>query len=501
MLVQKHMVMKADAYNGPTFDPKQTLSAMANLAPNALRKQLIMTNAVHSGRTMEAQLEAIPTKYVDNLNDTYFDIVDLSRRNIQLEKATDLNGNIIKKTDVGIGKNGSLFWLYFPENYFFEGEVIVGEKNELYPIRIKKVEGANTLTRYLCETFGRPHGIPGVELQLGKKFSKEYAPVERGLSKEVGGINRPATARVKNYMSTIRIDHKVSGDLDDYAAIFGFTALDKKTGKEVVINRITSYEDWLVEDQFSQYKNNALFYGTTNMDDNGETHNFGVSGRKIEFGSGLRELQEQSNKMYYTTFSLDYLEDAANTLCRGAKNVGEMNFTIRTGLGGSELISKAILNKASGWIAISNNNPAVISKVASTLHSNALSFGAQFVQYKAPNGAIFTIEVDAQYDDTARNKIMMPGRNLTAESFRMDIFYWGSAENPNIQKLAYKKFAALGGEVRGYSAGFRNPLNGEMNNAHMSYTEDAATITKFTYLGIAMYNVDKSLSLIPYILA
>lgn len=495
-----YQTMSGQGFNGPNFTPDQTLKAAANYSMKALRDSMVKITAIHTGRTLEAQLDELPTRYVDDLNDTYFDIVDSSRRNIQLEKAVDVKGNPITKDMLGVGKNGELMYLFFPEDYFFEGEVIVGEKNEKYPIRVLKREAAGTNVKYTCQMFGRPNGIPGEELQLGKKFSKEYAPVERGLSREVGGINRPSTARVKQFMSTIRIDHKVSGDINDYGMIFGLPAINKK-GETVVFNAVSSQEDWLVEQEFQMYKANALYFGTTNIDANGETYDKGQSGRNIIMGSGLRELQEQSNKMYFNYFSLDLLENATNALAAGTSKLTDLNFTIKTGIGGSELFSKAVADKASGWQTLSDNNPAVITKVASQLHTNALSFGALFTQYKAPNGAVFTVEVDASYDDTVRNKIMMPGRNMPAESFRMDIFYKGSAENPNIQKLALKKMQSIGGEYRGYSAGFRNPLTGEVNNNHMSYTEDAATITKFTHLGIAMYNVDKSISLIPMILA
>ena len=210
---------------------------------------------------------------------------------------------------------------------------------------------------------------------------------------------------------------------------------------------------------------------------------------------------EQSNTAYYNYFSLDLLESVLEQLSYNKMRVNERMFTIHTGQGGAKLFHKAVLNAVSGWsYAVTDNNPAVVQKVQSGLHNNSLSAGFQFVEYMAPNGIRVKIEVDDYYDDPNRNKILMPGTQIPAESYRMDIMWMGSESDPNVQKLAYSKFEKMGGEIRGYSAGFRNPFTGEMGNDHMSYTEDSASITKFTHLGAVVYDSEKTASLIPAIL-
>lgn len=107
----------------------------------------------------------------------------------------------------------------------------------------------------------------------------------------------------------------------------------------------------------------------------------------------------------------------------------------------------------SGWTAfnyLGGNaaNPAIIQKTTSQLHSNALSAGFQFTEYKAPNGVIVTVEVDPVYDDPVRNKIMHPMGGV-AESYRFDILYIGTMETPNIQLAKVKGQE----EYRGYQWG------------------------------------------------
>lgn len=501
MKLNRWQVKELKSWNGPLFDPQNTLRALYKTQPEKIRKSMVKLQAIYNGRSLESKLEEYGVKYVDSLNDFYYEIIASSKRNVQLIEARYQSAVVTASTN-GVCAGGSTAELVFGEDYFFEGEVIVGEKNEKYPLRIigsPRPEGDNVA--YTVEGWGIPNGMPGAELVAGKKFSPEYAPAARGLSREQGGVRRPSTAKVRGMLSTIRIDHKVAGDVDDYAVIMGFPVLDKQ-GNEKVFPVLSSWEDWLVEQEFSDYKSKAIKYGTTNVDQDGETFNIDEkSGRKLTFGPGIRQQMEQSNTSYYNYFSLELLESVLEQLSYNKRKISDRLFTIHTGQGGAKLFHKAVLTSVSGWSSvITDDNPAIVQKVNSALHSNSLSAGFQFTEYQAPNGIRVKIEVDDFYDDPNRNKILMPGTQTPAESYRMDIMWMGSASEPNIQKLGYSKFQKYGGELRGYASGFRNPFTGEMNNSHMSYTEDSATITKFTHLGAVVYDSEATASLIPIVL-
>jgi hypothetical protein len=98
-----------------------------------------------------------------------------------------------------------------------------------------------------------------------------------------------------------------------------------------------------------------------------------------------------------------------------------------------------VLKTVSGWtqFVIDNSAVKVVEKTSSTLHSNALSAGFQFVEYKAPNGVRVKIDIDAFYDDPVRNKIMHPNGGV-AMSYRMDIMDIGTMDQPNIFKCKIK---------------------------------------------------------------
>lgn len=116
---------------------------------------------------------------------------------------------------------------------------------------------------------------------------------------------------------------------------------------------------------------------------------------------------EVANTIYYNDFSLKLIEDALFELSASKLDYGERKFVLRTGERGAALFNKAVKDVVSGWYAVgfygsSANNPAVISKTQSKLHSNALSAGFQFTEYKAPNGLVISIDVDPLYDDPVK---------------------------------------------------------------------------------------------------
>ena len=68
---------------------------------------------------------------------------------------------------------------------------------------------------------------------------------------------------------------------------------------------------------------------------------------------------------------------------------------------------KEVLKTVSGWTTFVMNNDYlhVVDKTQSQLHANALSAGFQFVQYKAPNGVVVKLDVDAFYDDPVKQNL------------------------------------------------------------------------------------------------
>lgn len=380
-------------------------------------------------------------------------------------------------------------------------EYIVGNLNEIYQFRIlgdPRMEGTNAV--YKVELAGgNTVGVPAERLLAGERFSVEAAFVEKELSRKVGDVRFTSPVSMRNEWSVVRIQHKVPGSMLNKKLAVGIPIV-KETGDRYTHTTATMWMhnvDWEVECQFSEYKNNALAFGRSNRNSNGEYMNFGKSGNAIKTGAGLFEQMEVANTMYYNTFSLKLLEDALYELSASKLGFGERYFLIKTGERGAIQFHKEVLKTVSGWtqFVLDNNSIGVVQKTQSQLHTNSLSAGFQFVEYKAPNGVRVKVDVDPYYDDPVRNKILHPNGGV-AFSYRYDIMYIGTMDQPNIFKCKIKG----DNEYRGYQWGIRNPFTGQKGNPNMSFDEDAAVIHRMATLGICVLDPTRTMSLIPAIL-
>lgn len=467
--------------------------------PQKASQLMVQLMAAKRGKTLDTFLSKFPTKQFDTDDEYTWDVVGSSRRNIPLVEARNEDGATVTASSGNVGAGTAPFQLVFAEDWFADGEYIVGNLNELYQFRIlgdAKVEGTNYV--YTVELAGgNIEGVPAERLLAGERFSIEAAYVEGTMSRKVGDVRFSTPTSMRNEFSHIRIQHKVPGNMLNKKLAVGVPVINE-SGKKDVKNMWMHYVDYQVECQFSDYKNNALAFGRSNRNANGEYMNIGKSGNVIRTSAGLFEQMEYGNTSYYNTFSLKKLEAALLELCADKLDFSERTFIIKTGQRGAVLFHKAVLDSVSGWtqFVFDNSSVNVIQKSSSNLHANALSAGFQFVEYMAPNGIRIKVEVDSMYDDPVRNKIMHP-LGGPAMSYRFDIMDIGTMDQPNIFKCTVKGEE----EYRGYQWGpFRNPFTGETGNPYASFDEDAAVIHKYATLGICVLDPTRTMSLIPSIL-
>ena len=430
------------------------LGSIFQTAPQKATNLMVQLLAFYRGKTLDTFLNQFPIKEFDDDSDYYWDVIGSSRRNIPLVEARDENGSVVTADSGMIGAGTAPFTLVFSEDWFADGEYIVGNLNEVYQFRIlgdARIEGSNFA--YKVELAGgNVNGVPAERLLAGERFSVEAAFVEKELSRKVGDVRFNSPVSMRNEWSTIRIQHKVTGSMLNKKLAVGIPIVKETNGRYTheIANKWMHYVDWAVEEQFSEYKNNAMMFGRSNRTVNNEYLNFGKSGSAIKTGAGLLEQMEAGNTMYYNTFSLKLLEDALYSLSAAKLGFGERTFVIKTGEFGALQFHKEVLKTTSGWtqFVLDNSSIGVIEKTQSNLHSNALSAGFQFTEFKAPNGVRVKIEVDSFYDDPVRNKLEHPNGGKVM-SYRYDIFDIGSMDQPNIQLCRIKGQ----NEYRGYQWG------------------------------------------------
>lgn len=166
-------------YSNPVF--RQEPQKVSNL--------MVELFAAKRGATLDSLLSKLPVKEFENDDRYYWDVVGSVRRNIPLLEARNFDGTVVGTTGANVGTGTEPFYLVFGEDWFFDGEVIFGNLNQVYPIRIlgdARMEGTKAV--YKAELMGgNTTGIPVERLQPGERFSVGFAPVERELSRSVGG--------------------------------------------------------------------------------------------------------------------------------------------------------------------------------------------------------------------------------------------------------------------------------------------------------------------------
>ena len=453
------------------------LGGIFRLHPQMATEMMVQLLAFHKGKTLDTFLSQFPTKEFDSDDEYTWQVIGSMVKNLPLVEARTLDGTVVAD-NVNAGANGEPFYVVFDEDLFADGAVIVGELNEIYPLRILGDgyrEGTNI--RYKVQLMGGViGGMPGEQLQPGKRFSKEYAPVEREFSRKVDDITFSSPIMMRNEFSSIRMQHKVSGALINKKIAFGIPVeVPNNNGYTVkTYDMWMHYEQWVLEQQWNAAKNKLIAYGRSNRNKNGEYLDIGKSGEVIRMGAGLFQQMEVNNTDFYNNFSLKKIEDALYNLSAANLDMKDRVFILKTGERGAAQFHKAALDTISGWQAFTTNADQIgmVRKVNSPLHDNALSIGAQIVEFKAPNGG-------------------------PAYSYRYDIFDIGTMDQPIIFKVGVKGQV---GDYTSYEWGFRNPFTGKMGNEYMSHDEDSATIHKFTTTGVCVLDPTRTMSLIPDIL-
>lgn len=345
------------------------------------------------------------------------------------------------------------FDLVFPKDWFSETEVIVGEKNELYPIRIlsQRPEGTNTV--YTCELIGKAgkvstSSIPYEEVSGGQLFSREFAPVERTMSEQGRKIKFKSNISMRNSFSQIRIEKSTPGNLSGKK--MGTYILGPKGEKFMLWQQ---YESFMFDMEFRQDINRLLHFGTSNRTENGDYIQKGKSGYSIEMGSGLREQCEASNTSFYTSFDIESLSSRLLDLSEGKLGMDERSFLASCGERGAVQFHNALEDHSQ--LFTPSRETSRIYDTQTSYANKGMGYGGQFVEYQGPNMVKFNLSIDSMYDDRARNKKSHPDGGVT-ESYRYDIYDIGTTNGaPNIRKVK-KKGSDI---VHKYIPGLRNPFS------------------------------------------
>ena len=187
--LNKFQMLGFQAWN-PHISKVNHISAIYQTSPQKATNLMVNLLAWHKGKTLDTYLSKFPTKEFDTDDEYTWDVVGSTKRNIPLVEARDENGTKVADNANMTGAGTAPFYLVFGEDWFADGEFIVGNLNEVYQFRVlgdARMEGTNAV--YKVELAGgNTDGVPSERLLAGERFSIEAAFVESELSRKVGDV-------------------------------------------------------------------------------------------------------------------------------------------------------------------------------------------------------------------------------------------------------------------------------------------------------------------------
>ena len=491
--ISPFQMTEAQAWAGLTT--KNHLGAIYQTNPQMASKLMTRIHQTNFGLDLDTYLNQFDPLVLDKDDDFEWELIGSAKKNVPLVEAR-IAGAVVVGTDEP-GKNLSEFELVFPEQWFSDENIIVGEKNELYSMQViadPTPEGSNWVYRVKLITGDSDLFVPAEELTQGKRFSKEWSLVEQTLSKKGGLVNFVSPFRMRNAFTMIRMQHTVAGNMIDRPFATAW-----KDEKGMVHKTWTQYEDYQFDEQFRREKNRLLMYARANKAADGTYKNFGKSGHIKKQGAGIRQQMEASNTSYYSDFSIDYLLDVLLDLSEGKLPGDKREFVLRTGERGAVQFHKAL--EANSQLFAPLRNEDRMYKAGGGINGSSiklgLGYGGQFIEYMGPQGIKVNLSIDSLYDDRERNKIYHPDGGV-AESYRYDILDVGTSDGePNIRKVYVRDQE----DIWGYEAGFRHPFARNGEKSMMSNPTDGYTCHRGTICGAMVKDPSRTATLIPSMLA
>lgn len=359
------------------------------------------------------------------------------------------------ETSTTPGKFKLPYKLVLDENHFLPGDVITpGTAGQRYQSRVVSAPKRNMATsgwEYELVLAGADEllFIPTAYLEVGQQWAKLYSTYEEGANQD-GSTTYSAPLTLSDSMGKFRKKYEVT---DLAASEVLAVGLPDKNG--VIQKSWIKYAEVEYWRQWYRELERAYWYNRKGKGVVGST------GREVDSFSGIQEKLEDSHLHYYTQLTATLIEEFLMDIFYSRTSPGSgRKIKCFTGEYGMLLFHRAmndLLDKR-GWM-VANQSFTPVQGASSSYHSNALSYGYQFVSYKMQNGAELELVHNPLYDDRSINFEIDPVTGYPVESMRFTFLdFSGGTGESNVQLMTKKdgyKFGYVPGLVSPYG-----PANG-----------------------------------------
>lgn len=350
----------------------------------------------------------------------------------KMRGATEIPDTIVKTTSAEDVVAGRSFTLYFSRDMWVYGdEISPGDSTHRFQCRIVKnpYRYGNGFA-YEVE-LSNATSIPQKFLEAGAQWNKLFSAYGEA-AVQGGSTQFSGTFAMRNKLGKLRKQYKV----DDYAweEVLAIKVTDSNGNTHDFVDDFAMVEfrkQWLREIE------KALIFSRTTENELDST------GNKVDKFPGLiQQIQEYGNYFPSSNITLRKIEDFVDGITYNKFSpeqtvVMEM-YTGRKGLQHfSRLIEAGIGNKT-GWQLQNGSGFDPVKSMSSPYHSNAYSYGYQFLEYRMPNNIILRPKVLPMLDDVYNQFELHEGFPKSSMSYLfLDISPVGN-ENSNIKMITKK---------------------------------------------------------------
>jgi len=327
------------------------------------------------------------------------------------------------------GINGSVIQIWVEDRWFGPGAVIEFDDRE-FQARIIDAgyqDGAYWVYNIVVVDNNPDGFIPPTLLAQGKQVSRLGSAYEEG-SDEADIVNYQTPFKLRNHLTTMRLSYDITGSA--FSTVMVIEMRDPKTKK---VSRLWSdIQEWRALRQWFRHLDKMLVYSKYTINPLTGVNNLnGTNGRPVYIGAGLLQQIAPANRRYYTTLTLDVIEDFLSDLSYNLLGMAERKFLALTGEMGMREFDRVLRAQAATF--------TLVDSVFVSGSGQNLTLGGQFTTYKMLNGIELTLKHFPLYDDPNLNRIKHPVTGKPAESYRMTFIDFSRRDGEsNIVKVVRK---------------------------------------------------------------
>ena len=226
--ISPFQMTEGTAWTGYTSE--NHLGSIYQQAPQKASNMMTRIKQTSYGMDLDSFLNRYEALNLEDERDFTWELQGSGQKNTKLVEARIAGTPVVAGDQPG--KNNSEFEVVFEDALFTDVNIIVGHKNEAYPLQIldsPEMDGTNWVYRVMLMTGDPLLFMPLEELEPGKRFSKDFSSVEKELSEKGGGVTFVSPFTMRNAFTRIRMEHKTPGNLKD-RKVAAFMK-DEQTGK------------------------------------------------------------------------------------------------------------------------------------------------------------------------------------------------------------------------------------------------------------------------------